>query len=173
MGTPALLRWCVLLRCCSTMLQLAGKQLLSYACLKQDRPVLVMCFYCFMIEEEVWDLFLVKFQATGLKTLSSTTKVLLCKQVLRAKKTIIFPVCSSPQNSRSFIMLLLHVDDRLPSLLSSPPHHISSSSNQKHSNQPYKVPSARVSPTLGIPVTPTPGNTSPRPVSGAQALCVV
>lgn len=65
-----------LLRCCSTMLLLGGKQLLSYACLKQDRPVLVMCFYCFVIEEEVWDLVLVKFQATGLKTLSSTTKVL-------------------------------------------------------------------------------------------------
>jgi hypothetical protein len=41
---------------------LAGKQWLSYACLKQDRPVLVMCFYCYMIEEEVCNLFLVKIQ---------------------------------------------------------------------------------------------------------------
>jgi hypothetical protein len=54
------------------LLLLAGKQWLSYACLKQDRPVLVMCFYCFTIEEEVWELFLVMFQVqTGLKTLDS------------------------------------------------------------------------------------------------------
>jgi hypothetical protein len=40
-----LLLWCGA-GSCSPLLLLPGKQLLSYACLKQDRPVLVMCFYC-------------------------------------------------------------------------------------------------------------------------------
>jgi hypothetical protein len=38
---------------CSPVVLLAGKQWLSPACLEQDKPVLVMCFYCFMIEEVI------------------------------------------------------------------------------------------------------------------------
>jgi hypothetical protein len=58
-------------------------------------------------------------------------------------------------------------------LFSSPQHHVSLSSNQKHSNQPYKVLQPDFLFTLGLPVTPTPGNASPRRVSGEQAPYVV
>jgi hypothetical protein len=44
---------------------------------------------------------------------------------------------------------------------------------KKHSNQPYKVLQPDFLLALGIPVTPTPGNASPRPVSGEQAPYVV
>jgi hypothetical protein len=43
------LLWCAACGCSPTLL-LAGKQWLSFACLKQDMPVLVMCLYCFMTE---------------------------------------------------------------------------------------------------------------------------
>jgi len=46
------LLWCAAGGCGSVLL-LNGKQWLPPAYLQQDRPVLLMCFYCFMIEEEV------------------------------------------------------------------------------------------------------------------------
>jgi hypothetical protein len=84
--------------------------------------------------------------------------VLLFRQVLHAPKNYQFSQFVAVHKIRAFIMVLLHVDDRLPSLLSGPQHHIPLSSKQNHFTQPYKVLQPDFLLTLGIPVTPTPGN---------------